>query len=111
MPKTTLAIPSPYEAALLLAFQEAAIAPETFTETLTKDAAELVSRGIVAAQGRITSTPTYILAGIRFTACDFKAGQLRGALELALKARKGDEDARRQVIESITRGNMNETML
>jgi hypothetical protein len=73
LPKTTLGIPAPYEAALLMAFQEAAISPEKFAETLTKDASELVSQDIFAAQGRISSTPTYILEGIRFTACDFAA--------------------------------------
>ena len=111
MPKTTLGIPSPYEAALLIALQEAAISPEKFTETLTKDASELVSQDIFAAKARISSTPTYILAGIRFTACDFKASELPSALELAKKARSGDQEAIGQIIKIITNGLMNETML
>ncbi len=111
LPKTTLGIPAPYEAALLLAFQEAAISPEKFTETLTKDASDLVSQDVLAAQARISSTPTYILAGIRFTACDFKASELPSALELAKKARKGDEDAKERIIKIITNGLMNEAML
>ena len=111
VPKTTLGIPAPYEAALLTAFQEAAISPEKFTETLTKEASELVSQDILAAQTRITSTPTYVLAGIRFTACDFKASELRPALELARKARSGDPDAVERVTRIITNGLMNETML
>ena len=111
VPKTTLSIPAPYEAALLLAFQEAAISPEKFTETLTKDASELVSQDVLAAQARISSTPTYILEGIRFTACDFKASELPPALELAKKARKGDEDAKERIIKIITNGLMNETTL
>ena len=61
--------------------------------------------------GWISSTPTYILAGIRFTACDFKASELPSALELAKKARKGDEDAKERIIKIITNGLMNETML
>lgn len=49
-PKTASGIPSPYEAALLAAIQEAAISPENFAETLTKDASETVNQDIVAAQ-------------------------------------------------------------
>ncbi len=111
VPKTTLGIPAPYEAALLTALQEAAISPEKFTETLTKNASELVSQDILAARARISSTPTYILAGIRFTACDFKASELSTVLELAKKARKGNEDAKERIITIITNGLMNETML
>ena len=111
MQKTTLGIPAPYEAALLLALQEAAISPEKFTETLTKEASEQVSQDIFAARSRISSTPTYILAGIRFTACDFKASELHQALELAKKARQGDEDAKTRIIQIITNGLMDETML
>lgn len=111
MPKTALGVPAPYEAASLAALQEAAISPEKFTEALTKEASELVSQDIFAAQSRITSTPTYVLAGIRFTACDFKASELRPALELARKARSGDPDAVERVIRIIINGLMNETML
>ena len=111
LPKTTLGIPASYESALLIAFQEAAISPENFAETLTKNASELVSRDIFAAQARITTTPTYVLAGIRFAACDFKAAELRPALELAKKARKGDQDAIERVIKMITNGLMDETTL
>ena len=70
LPKTTLGIPVPYEAALQTAIQEAAIAPEAFADAL-QAVAPLVSADIVAAQSRITSTPTWILGGIRFPACDF----------------------------------------
>ena len=107
LPKTTLGIPAPYEAALLTAF----ISPENFTETLTKDASELVSQDIFAARSRISSTPTYILSGIRFTACDFKAPELLQALELAKKARQGDDDAKKRIIQIITNGLMDETVL
>ena len=111
LPKTTLGIPAPYEAALLMAFQEAAISPEKFTETLTKDASEAVNMDIIAGQARISSTPTYVLSGIRFTACDFKASELVQALDLAKKARKGDKDALTRIIQIITNGLMDETML
>lgn len=111
LPKTMLGIPAPYESALLIAFQEAAISPDKFAETLTKDASELVSRDIFSAQGRISTTPTYVLAGIRFAACDFKASELRPALELAKKAREGDQDAIERIIKMITNGLMDETTL
>lgn len=111
LPKTNLGIPAPYEAALLMAFQEAAISPEKFAETLTKDASEAVSADILAAQARISTTPTYILAGIRFPACDFKASELPQALKLALCARDGDEDAIARIIQMITNGLMDEEAL
>jgi len=110
LPKTTLGIPVPYEAALQTALQEADIAPEAFADAL-QAVAPLVSADIVAAQSRITSTPTWILSGIRFPACDFKAGELPTALELSRKVRSGDTDAQERVAGIITRGLLNETLL
>lgn len=110
LPKTSLGIPVPYEAALQTALQDAAIAPEAFAEAL-QNAAALVSADIVAAQSRITSTPTWILDGIRFPACDFKAAELPTALELARKARDGDAQAQSDIIQIITRGLLNESLL
>ena len=110
LPRTTLGIPVPYEAALQSALQEAAIAPEAFADAL-QAAAPLVGSDIVAAQSRITSTPTWILEGIRFPACDFKAAELPVALELARKTRSGDMDAQERVVEIITRGLLNEPLI
>ena len=70
-----------------------------------------MSADIVAAQSRITSTPTWNLEGIRFPACDFKAGELPTALELARKARASDTDAQERVVGIITRGLLNESLL
>ena len=111
LPQTSLGIPVPYEASLMLAFQEAAIAPEAFGEVLTKDAARIVNQDILASSGRIMSTPTYVLAGIRFPSCDFTADKLPQALDLAKKARAGNKDATEQIISIITRGLMNEKLL
>jgi len=111
LPKTRLGIPVPYESALLMAFQEAAISPEAFTEKITSDVSELVSRDILAARGRISATPTFILEGIRFPACDFTAEQLAEARALAQKARNGDRDALDAIIRIITNGLLNETLL
>ena len=111
LPQTALGIPVPYEASLILAFQEAAIAPEAFGEVLTKDAARIVNQDILASNGRIMSTPTYILAGIRFPSCDFTAGQLREALVLAKKARANDPDATTQLVNIIVNCLMNEPTL
>lgn len=110
LPKTSLGIPVPYEAALQVALQEAAIAPEAFADAL-QAVAPLISADIVTAQSRIMSTPTWILDGIRFPACDFKAGELPAALELARKTRAGDADAQERVIGIITRGLLNEALL
>ncbi len=109
-PKTTLGIPVPYGAALQTAFQDAAIAPEAFAEALQK-AAPLVSADILAAQSRISSTPTFVLDGIRFPACDFKAAELPTALELAKKTRAGEEQAQKDILQIITRGLLNEPLL
>ena len=91
LPKTSLGIPVPYEAA--------------------QAAAPLVGADIVAAQSRIVSTPTWILDGIRFPACDFKAGELPVALELARKTRSGDVRAKDEVSQIIARGLLNESLL
>lgn len=116
LPQSSLGIPTPYESSLLLAFQEAAIPADAFGEALSggafgKDAASIVNQDILAGYGRIASTPTYILAGIRFPACDFTALQLREALKLAKEARSGDTAARDKIITIITNGLMNEKLL
>ena len=110
LPKTSLGIPVPYEAALQSALLEAAIAPEAFADAL-QAAAPLGSADIGAAQARSTSTPTWILDGIRFPACDFKAGELPTALKLARKARSGDIRAKDEISQIITRGLLNESLL
>ena len=110
LPKTSLGIPVPYEAALQTAMQEAAITPEAFSNAL-RDASKLVSADILAAQSRISSTPTYVLDGIRFSACDFKAAELPLALELAKQTRKGDASAKERVIQIMLRGLLNEALM
>ena len=80
-------------------------------EMITQDAAPVVSADIVAAQSRITSTPTWILEGLRFPACDFKAGEVPTALELARKVRSGDTLAKDAITQIITRGLLNESLL
>ena len=111
VPKNTLAIPVPYEGSLLSAFQEAAISPEAFTEAVNGQASTIVNADIREGQSRIYSTPTWVLSGIRFSACDFTAAQLPEALELAKKARKGDQEDKERIITIITNGHLNETML
>ena len=111
LPKAALGLPVPYEASLMLAFQEAAIPADAFGEALSNEAASIVNQDILAGYGRIASTPTYILAGIRFPACDFTADKLPRALDLAKKARAGDKDAVEQIISIITNGLMNEKLL
>lgn len=110
IPKTSLAIPIPYEAALRSALDEALIVQDSFGEAVEKVAA-LVSGDIIASRERVTATPTYILEGLRFPACDFRADQLPTALELAKKVRSGDEDARKKATEMIVRGLLNEQLL
>jgi hypothetical protein len=104
-------MPLPCEASLLLAFQEAAIDPDAFGETLGNEAASIVNQDIVAAQDRIFMTPTWVLAGIRFPACDFTAAQFSVALDLAKKAGDGDKNALERVITVITNALTDEPML
>ena len=111
LPQTALGIPTPYEASLLLAFQEAAITPEAFGEALSTGAADVVNEDILAGYGRIPSTPTYILAGIRFPSCDFTATQLREALAIAKLARAGDQAAQEKIVTIITNGQLDEKIL
>ena len=111
LPQTSLGIPTPYEASLLLAFQEAAIPAETFGEALSGTATTIVNGDILAGYGRITSTPTYILAGIRFPSCDFTAMQLREAFAIAKQARAGDQAAQEKIVTIITNGQLDEKML
>ena len=111
IPKTELGIPSPYESALLIAFQEAAIPAEKFADTLAKGAAERVSQDVLASRGRISSTPTYVLAGIRFPACDFTAPELKRALELAKQARLDNQSDHAPLVRIITNGLLDEALL
>ncbi len=108
VPKTPQAMPVPYEASLLLAFQEAAIDPDAFGEALGVDASVIVNQDIMDAGSRISMTPTWIISGIRFPACDFTAAQLPAALDLAKKAREGDAEALERIITAITKALMND---
>ena len=110
VPKTSLAIPVPYEAALRTALDEALITPEAFAEAIEK-VSSTISNDILAGQNRISTTPTYIIQGIRFPACDFRADQLPQAIDLARKARAGDLEAKREIMGMITRGLLNEQIL
>ena len=109
-PKTALAIPIPYGSALQTDLEETAVGQEMFAEEIEK-ASQLVSSDILASQELIFSTPTYVLEGIRFPACDFKAAQIPHALELAKKARAGDMAAKSEIVDIITRGLLDEQLL
>ncbi len=96
---------------MVTATSEAAIDPEQLGKTLEKEAAKIIDQDLLAGQGVISMTPTYIIEGIRFSACDFKAKDLAQALSLAKRARKGDAEAKEEIIEMITRGHLNEDIL
>lgn len=81
-----------------------------FADSL-QQVAPVVGADIIDSQSRITSTPTWILDGIRFPACDFTASQVPLALELAHKARADDADAKERIVQMITRGLLNESVL
>lgn len=110
IPQTSLGIPVPYGSALNSALAEAVIEPEIFAEAVEKSA-PVINNDIIASKGNISTSPTYIMAGIRFPACDFKASQIPAALNLAKKARTGDESVKSEIISIITRGILNEKLL
>lgn len=110
VPKTPSAIPIPYEASLFLSFQEAAIDPDAFGEALGADAAAIVNQDIMDAATRISMTPTWVINGIRFPACDFTAAQFPVALDLAKKAKSGNKEALEKVITVITNGMTNKPL-
>ena len=111
VPKTSHELTATYSYALRTALEEAGIDMEKFGESVTSTARDRVSADIVAAQDYIFSTPTFILDGLRFPACDFKAAEIPVALDLAKKARNGDDAARAKVVEIIVNGIMGDTQL
>lgn len=111
IPRTSLAIPMPYEASLMLAFQDAVINPEEFGEALANEATNTINVDVLTGYGRITTTPTYVLEGIRFPACNFTAEQFHKALVLAKEARAGNVDAKAQIVEIIVQGILGEITL
>ncbi len=111
IPRTKLEIAASYNQSLQTALQEAGIDMEKFGEAVTDIARERVSTDIVEAQNKVFSTPTFVLDGLRFPACDFKAAELPIALDLAKKARQGDAEARAKIIEIIISGILGEIKL
>ncbi len=109
-PKTSIGIPSPYAGAMRTALDEAVISQDALPDAFEK-AAGIVNEDIQAAKSRISTTPTYIIQGIRFPACDFKAAQLQQAIDLTHKARAGDEKAKLEINAIIIRGLMDEQLL
>jgi hypothetical protein len=110
VPKKPQAMPMPYEASLLQSFQEAAIDPDAFGETLGAEASAIVNQDIMDAATRISMTPTWVISGIRFPACDFTAAQFPVAVDMAKKAKGGDKDALEQVVTTISNGMMNKPL-
>lgn len=76
IPKKDSPMPRPYEGALIQAYADAAISEADFSAALTGEAADIVDADTEAGRGIISSTPTYVLRGIRFGSCDFTAKQL-----------------------------------
>lgn len=111
LPNTPQNMPIPYEASLMMAFQEAVIDPELFAKVLGDEAVNIVDFDISVGKGNILSTPTFIIQGIRFGSCDFSATELPIVRELAKKARAGDKEAVNVIVKIITNGYMNEQIL
>ncbi len=109
VPKTDM-LPPPYAGSLLRITAEAAIPTDAMAGVLEGEAASHVQQDMEQGQD-IHDTPTFVLEGIRFPACDFSAEQLITAVKLAKEARKGDIDAQKKIIQIITRGLMNEVLL
>jgi hypothetical protein len=111
-PRAVLAIPAPYEGALLAAFQEAAIDPDAFGNALTTDAVTIVNQDMLgASQGGIRIAPTWVISGVRLPACPFKAQELGAVIQIARDARAGSMDASERLITIITNGMMGDKIL
>ncbi|MBQ8744392.1 MAG: hypothetical protein IJZ18_04345, partial [Mailhella sp.] len=102
LPEKGKGVPVPYEAALQKALDSAAISTDSFVATL-KNQAETVSKDIVEAQNLISTTPTYIMEGIRLPACDFTAKEIPSALALAKRIRSHKDDTLHELIEIIVK--------
>lgn len=102
LPEKGKGVPVPYEAALQKALDSAAISTDSFVATL-KNQAETVSKDIVEAQNLISTTPTYIMEGIRFPSCDFTAREIPSALALAKRIRSHKDDTIHELIEIIVK--------
>ena len=102
LPEKGKGVPVPYEAALQKALDSAAISTDSFVATL-KNQAETVSKDIVEAQNLISTTPTYIMEGIRLPACDFTAKEIPSALALAKRIRSHKDDTIHELIEIIVK--------
>ncbi len=103
-------ISKPYQKALLNALDSILMPIEDF-EKYIDQVKSTVERDNTYSNGIISYTPTFVIEGIRFTACDFNAKQLEKVLVLAKKAEKNDENAKNQIIQIITNGLNNEPLL
>ena len=68
-----------------------------------KNQAETVSKDIVEAQNLISTTPTYIMEGIRLPSCDFTAKEIPSALALAKRIRSYKDGTIHELIEIIVK--------
>ncbi len=107
LPKKQMPVAAPYASSLATAMAAANIDPESFAQALAGQAIDIIQEDMKAAS-RISSTPTYVIGGIRFTACDFTADELLHAYTLAIKARSGNKKAIEKIIQIIKKEQMEE---
>ncbi len=103
-------ISKPYQKALLTALDSITLPIKDF-EILIDKVSPIVEKDNQFSDGILSYTPTFVIDGIRFTACDFNAVQLEKVIPLAKKARNGDSIAKDKIIQIITNGLNNEPML
>ncbi len=103
-------ISKPYQRALLNALDSIVLPIEQF-ETLVDYATPIVENDNKYSEGILSYTPTFVIEGIRFTACDFNANQLEQVIPIAKKARKGDKEAIEKIVTIVTNGLNSEPLL
>lgn len=100
----------PYTQQLMNSLQSLMLSVEKFNNIID-EIRPIVDEDIIFSQGKITYTPTFVIQGFRFPACDFSPEQLSKVITIAKSARQGREDAINEIITIISNGINNKPML
>lgn len=104
------AVSAPYNKAVMDSL-ESILLPIDMFNFLIDEATPRLNEDINASQGKILYTPTFVIEGFRFPACDFSAKQLQRVFPIAQSARKGNKDALERIKVIITNGIQGKPML
>ncbi len=103
-------ISKPYQLPVMNALNSLVMTPEQFKPHIDK-VKSTIERDNQYSTTILSYTPTFVIEGIRFTACDFTASQLEKVIPIAKAARKGDKEAQAKIVQIIDNGLNNKTLL